>query len=158
MSHLIGFDLSTTSVGVARLTLEGEYVESWTCKFEDPSVRARTHDWGRFSAPKDRFYDDVAQVVIEQPMGQSPAVNTWIGAMIGGTLAHIPATMNVLIVKPQEWRSWLGWPRLKRADAKDMAIKWAEAKTGLVLPEDEAEAVCMCLAALQELNRHATAA
>lgn len=155
---IVGFDLSTTSVGVAKVSLDGEYIWSGTVILPaDATIDERARSWAK-AAPRGIAWDDVSQVVIEQPMGVGPDVLTWLGAMIGGTIAHIPWQIPVLIVKPQEWRSWLGWPRLKRADAKRQAITWAEAKTGRLLPEDEAEAVCMCLAALTRLNQAADAA
>lgn len=155
---VVGFDLSTTKVGVAKLSLDGEYIESFVNGFRFNTAEERVYCWCKLNAPRGSFYDGVSQVVIEWPMGKDPSVNTWIGAMIGGVLARVPLDVPILYTRPLEWRAWLGWPRLKRADAKRQAIVWAEAKTGKVLPEDEAEAVCMCLSALAELNRQAEAA
>ena len=47
------------------------------------------------------------------------------------------------IVEPSKWRSFSGIKGKKRNEQKQNAIKFIEDKYGILVPEDEAEAICI---------------
>ena len=64
------------------------------------------------------------------------------------------AGVEVGWVRPQEWRAGLGWPRMRAAEAKRMAVTTAIDATGVAtLSTDEAEAYWIAHTAWQERPR-----
>ena len=65
-------------------------------------------------------------------------------------LACLQHGIPLKLLSAIQWRKALGWPRLKRAEAKKKAIVTAEELYGMKVTEDEAEAVCLALAYIHE--------
>ena len=69
------------------------------------------------------------------------------GMIIGYAEAH---KINVHILLPSQWRAALGYlqgPKIKRAELKQQSIDYVKNNFGLLLLEDECEAIAECLAA-----------
>ena len=69
------------------------------------------------------------------------------GMIIGYAEAH---GVKVHIVQPSKWRAALQYsqgPKVKRAELKQQSLDYVRENLGLSLPEDEAEAACIGIAA-----------
>lgn len=74
------------------------------------------------------------------------------GMVIGYAEAH---KVKIHIIQPSKWRAALGYvqgPKVKRAELKQQSIDYVEEHLGEVMPEDEAEACAIGLAAHKIYN------
>ena len=147
MSKVLAFDQST-KLSAYSLWFDEEYQESGCIdlhKIKDTSerVRAMGVELCKIIA---KYSPD--KVVIEEVAQQSNALTLKLLARIQGVIIGFCAAHNIetYIVEPSKWRSKLHFKQgsgVKREELKLQAIQYVKETYGLILSEDECEAICI---------------
>lgn len=141
---ILSLDVSSTRTGYALFNVDGTLVRSG--HFSGDNLLSF------YSAVCLLLTADVVGVVCEQ-------IYCGINKNTFKVLAKLQAivqlaceqrSIQLQLVSAVQWRAALGWPRLKRAEAKAKAIATVEELYGIVTNDDEAEAVCLALAYFKE--------
>lgn len=151
---IVGVDASTKQIALAHITLEGDLSRLETILLEGRHALERV-DHARQVVPRMSYWDEVRLVAVELPTPSRTLRGHSEACLILGVLcAHIPAAVDVWLMRPGEWRQALGWPAMRRLDAKRYALDMF----GRRVPApsvDEVEAYWIARAALGELDKAA---
>lgn len=149
--NILSFDQSTTCSGYC-LMQDGKYVESgFIDKHQNKDINTRTFEMANAICTKIKeIKPDL--VVIEGVQNQSN-INTVIQlSRLQGALMFYCFTKKIKIevLTPSQWRKALHFSmggKVKRAELKQQGINYIKEHLGIERPEDEAEAVCIGIAA-----------
>ena len=157
MSKILVTDQSTRCSGWS-FFIDGEYITSGVIDMSkselDTDERSFEMAKGLWKIMKEC---KPHELVIEQVQNQSNTKTVitlarLAGMLIGYAEAHGIKTHTI---EPTRWRAALSYrqgPKVKRAELKKQSIDYAKEYTGLKMPEDQAEAVCIGIAAHKIYN------
>ena len=150
--RVLAFDQSTRASGWSFFN-DGEYVESGLIDMSKSKLETNERSFEMAKA----LWKIIKQykpehLVLEETQQQSNVKTVIIlsrlqGMIIGYAEAH---RVKTYIVQPSRWRSTLMYsqgPKVKRAELKQQSLDYVNEHLGFELPEDEAEACCLGIAA-----------
>lgn len=149
---VVAFDQSTRASGWS-VFQDGEYVHSGII---DMSKSKLETDARSFAMAKELWkvlkHYKPQHVVLEETQQQSNVKTVIVlarlqGMIIGYAEAH---GVKTHVVEPARWRKELHYaqgPKVKRAELKQQSLDYVKENLGLDLPEDQAEACCIGIAA-----------
>ena len=155
--RILSLDQSTKVSGYSFFE-DGKYVESGLIdlsksKLETPE---RSFEMAKALWKVIKHYKP-EHLIIEETQQQSNVKTVIIlarlqGMIIGYAEAH---KVKVHIIAPSQWRKTLQYrqgPKVKRQELKQQSIDYVKDNLGLELPEDQAEACCLGMAAHKIFN------
>lgn len=156
-----GVDFSTHNVDLVLIDLDNLEPPAWHRYMligETAFDRARNV---RDAMPARTAYDDegVVLVAIEAPFSRGrPAAGAALSRVQGAILACLPAGVEVLELRANEWRDALGLPtRGTTAELKAHAARYAWARGARIdWPIDATDAYCIAAAAIEICDKAAT--
>ena len=152
MSKVLSFDQSTRNSGWAYFC-DNQYVKSGVIDMSKSELETNRRS---FEMAKElwkvvkKYKPDYLILEDTQQQNNIKTVITLArlaGMVIGYAEAH---GIKVHILLPSAWRKVLGFnqgPKVKRAELKQQSIDYIKNTLGKEMPEDEAEAICIAIAA-----------
>jgi hypothetical protein len=111
--------------------------------------------------PRSSWWDDVYLVAIEAPYGVGPGTVAVLNRVVGAIAASLPARLRVpercWIVRPDEWKQWLGVPASAKPTADDVYRLGLRLTGDWPDTQDARDALCVAYWA-REINASALAA
>lgn len=145
--RLLAFDQSSKKSGWS-LVEDGKYVKSGIIdKHTIADIDTRIGEMGIAICQQIKELNPEI-VIIEDVQNQSSIATVVHLARLQGFILGWCYVKHIRteIVKPTEWRKALGFsqgPKVKRQELKEQSLNYVESKYDTILPEDQAEAVCI---------------
>lgn len=150
--RVLNFDQSTRCSGYSVFD-DGEYVDSGVIDMSKSTLgtNERSFEMAKMLWKVIKHYKP-DYLIIEETQSQGNIKTVQIlsrlqGMILGYACAH---KVKTHLVSPAQWRKQLGYsqgPKVKREELKQQSIDYVKEHLGLDLPEDQAEACCMGIAA-----------
>jgi len=163
MADVVGVDLSSRALDLARLDERGSLVRCTRVDLETAGKRATS--WERTLAlpaliPAEPWWDDVYLVAIEAPYGLGTGTVAILNRIVGAVVASLPRRLQrperCWVVRPDEWKGSLGLhgkPTEHDVGALGLELAGEHAQT-----QDARDAACLAYFAREVLARAVSAA
>jgi len=108
MSCVVGCDLSSFAVDLVRLDETTNHATWDHLHLNGKSALERLRQVP-LVMPRWSWFDDVYLVAIEEPMSRGqPGTSAKLNRVLGAVVACVPATVELWLVRPADWRKALG--------------------------------------------------
>lgn len=165
MAAVVGIDLSSRALDLARLEEDGARVTCLRVSLEVPGKKAKA--WERTLAlpalmPPAGWWDDVYLVALEAPYGAGTGTVAILNRIVGATVASLPRALQrperAWIVRPDEWKGALGLEfLLGKPSAETIAALGLELDGEHAATQDARDAACIAYYARETLARASAA-
>lgn len=147
--NVLGVDVSTRAVHTCRLDFDSDAAsvqvyDATDCK-GDALIRARTLA-DLLPRRRSKFWDDIALVAIERPMGLGTRQVGDMMIVVGLVIACLPPELEVWLLGPTEWRKACGMPGNAAKEAVRASVLSRKPESAS-WSQDSCDAFCVAWAA-----------